>query len=122
MMICAPVISQMAAEAAVRESWDYARSFHADLRRRRQIFTEALADVPGIHWTPSRSGIFGFARVEGCGDSEALSRTLLEQAHVVTIPGSAFGRWGEGCLRLSYGRAGEAQLAEAARRLGGVRS
>jgi aminotransferase len=117
MMICAPVISQMAAEAAVRESWDYARSFHSDLQRRRQILTDALAGVPGVQWTPSRGGLFGFARIEGCADSEALSHALLEEAHVVTIPGSAFGPSGEGFLRLSYGRAEEAQLAEAARRL-----
>jgi aminotransferase len=116
-MICAPVISQMAADAAVRESWDYPRSFHGHLRRRRQILTDALAAVPGIAWTPSRSGVFGFARVDGCTDSEALSRTLLEDAHVVTIPGSAFGLSGEGFLRLSYGRADETQLAEAARRV-----
>jgi aminotransferase len=116
-MICAPVISQMAAEAAVRESWDYPRSFHPDLRRRRQILTDALASVPGIGWTPPRGGLFGFARVDGCENSEALSRALLEDAHVITIPGSAFGPSGEGFLRLSYGRAEESQLAEAARRL-----
>ena len=116
-MICAPVISQMAAEAAVRESWDYPRSFHPDLRRRRQLLTDALTSVPGIGWTPPRGGLFGFARVDGCENSEALSRALLEDAHVVTIPGSAFGPSGEGFLRLSYGRAEESQLAEAARRL-----
>jgi aminotransferase len=117
MIICAPVISQMAAEAAVRESWDYARSFHPDLRRRRQILTDALAPVPGVHWTPARGGLLGLARIEGCRDSEALSHALLEDAHVVTIPGSAFGPAGEGFLRLSYGRAGESQLADAADRL-----
>jgi aminotransferase len=116
-MICAPVISQMAVEAAVRESWDYPRSFHPDLRRRRQILTDALRSVPGIDWTPPRGGLFGLARVDGCEDSEALSRALLEDAHVITIPGSAFGPSGEGFLRLSYGRAEESQLAEAARRL-----
>ena len=117
MIICAPVISQMAAEAAVRESWDYPRSFHADLRRRRQILTDALVSVPGLEWIPGSGGLFGFARIEGCEDSEALSRALLEDAHVVTIPGSAFGQSGEGYLRLSYGRASEPDLVEAASRL-----
>ena len=117
MIICAPVISQIAAEAAVRESWGYPRAFHSDFRRRRQLLTDALAVVPGIHWTPSRTGVFGFARIDGCEDSETLAQTLLEDAHVVTIPGSAFGPSGEGFLRLSYGRADEQQLVEAARRL-----
>ena len=117
MIICAPVISQMAAEAAVREAWDYPRSFLPELRRRRRILTDALASIPGVEWIQGSGGLFGFARVDGCTDSAALSRALLEQAHVVTIPGSAFGPSGEGYLRLSYGRAGEPQLVEAASRL-----
>ena len=117
MIICAPVISQMAAEAAVRDCWDYPRSFHPDLRRRRQILTDALAAVPGIDWIPGSGGLFGFARIHDCDDSESLSRALLEDAHVVTIPGSAFGPSGEGYLRLSYGRASEPDLLEAAKRL-----
>jgi aminotransferase len=117
MIICAPVISQMAAEAAVRDCWDHPRSFHADLRRRRQILTDALAVVPGVDWIPGSGGLFGFARIDDCDDSESLSRALLEDAHIVTIPGSAFGPSGEGYLRLSYGRASEPELLEAANRL-----
>jgi aminotransferase len=117
MIICAPVISQVAAEAAFRFDWDYAASFHDELRARRAVLAEALAGIPRVHWTPTAGGLFAFARVEGCDDSEALSRDLLERAHVVTIPGSAFGPSGEGCLRLSYGRADRAQLAEAGRRM-----
>jgi aminotransferase len=43
---------------------------------------------------------------------------VLEQAHVVTIPGSLFGPAGEGYLRLSYGAVEEEELAEACGRLG----
>ena len=31
-----------------------------------------------------------------------LSQSLLQEAHVATVPGSAFGTCGEGHLRLSY--------------------
>ena len=116
MIICAPAISQMAAEAAVRESWTYPLSFHDAMRERRRILAEAVAAVPRLHWTPTRGGVFAFARVEGCDDSTQLSHALLEQAHVVTIPGAAFGASGEGYLRLSYGYATPEDLAEAGRR------
>lgn len=118
MIICAPVISQVMAEAAARQAWNYARGFHPELRRRRQTLADALGAVPGVHWTPTRGGLFAFVRVDGCDDSDALSRELVEQAHVITIPGSAFGPSGEGFLRLSYGCADESQLVEAVRRLG----
>jgi aminotransferase len=119
MIICAPAISQIAAEAAVRDAWPYPLSFHAELRRRRAVLAEGLAGIPRLHWTPTRGGLFAFARVDGCDDSAALSRDLLEGAYVVTIPGAAFGRSGEGFLRLSYGYADAGELAQAAERLRG---
>lgn len=117
MIICAPVISQVAAEAAVRDDWNYPLSFHGDFRRRRRIVQEGLGRIRRLAWTPTRGGLFAFTRVEGCDDSTALSNALLDQAHVVTIPGAAFGQAGEGYLRLSYGYATPDDLAEATRRL-----
>ena len=117
MIICAPVISQMAAEAAVREHWSHSTTFHEELRRRRRLLAEGLATIPRLRWTPTSGGMFAFVRVAGCVNSTRLSHELLERAHVVTIPGAAFGRSGEGCLRLSYGFASPADLTEAVQRL-----
>jgi aminotransferase len=117
MIICAPVISQMAAEAAVRESWCHTASFHDELRERRRVLGDGLAAMPGVQWTQTRGGLFAFARVAGCDDSTRLSDDLLERAHVVTIPGAAFGKSGEGFLRLSYGYASPGDLSEAAARM-----
>ena len=117
MIICAPAISQMAVEAAVRNDWAYPLAFHDALRERRRILAEGFESIPRLAWTPTRGGLFAFTRVDGCQDSTALSNALLEQAHIVTIPGAAFGRSGEGYLRLSYGYASPEDLAEAVRRL-----
>jgi aspartate/methionine/tyrosine aminotransferase len=117
MIICAPVISQIAAEAAVRENWNYAHEFDAELRVRRQILAGALERIPRLHWTPTSGAFFAFVRVDGCGDSVSLAAGILERAHVVTIPGAAFGRSGEGYLRLSYGSATREELTEACDRL-----
>ena len=117
MIICAPVISQMAALGAVSEDWDYPASFHADLIARREALAGGVRAIPQLHWTPTNAGFFGFVRVDGCRDSTALAESVLEEAHVVTIPGAAFGHSGEGHLRLSYGAAGAADVAEAMRRL-----
>jgi aspartate/methionine/tyrosine aminotransferase len=67
--------------------------------------------------TPTPGGLFAFVRVDGCTDSNALAHRLLEDAGVITIPGSAFGSCGEGHLRLSYGHAALPDLAEAMGRL-----
>ncbi|MBI4264051.1 MAG: pyridoxal phosphate-dependent aminotransferase [Acidobacteria bacterium] len=117
MIICAPVVSQMAAEAAVRESWGYAASFHGELRRRRRVLADGLADISRLRWTPTRGGLFAFVHVEGCTDSTRLSHELIERAYLVTIPGASFGSSGEGSLRLSYGYADADDLTEATQRL-----
>ena len=117
MIICAPTISQMAAESAVRDDWSYATQFHPEFVRRRQFVAERLAAIPKLSWLPTAGGFFAFARVEGCTDSTALANDLLNKAHVVTIPGAAFGRSGEGCLRLSFGSASSEDLVEGLNRL-----
>jgi aspartate/methionine/tyrosine aminotransferase len=117
MIICAPVISQMAVEGAVLEDWDYPTRFHTEFVRRQQEVADRLARIRGVEWTPTRGGFFAFARIDGCTDSHALAIRLLEEAHVVTIPGSAFGKSGEGCLRLSFGAVSADALSEALGRL-----
>jgi aminotransferase len=117
MIICAPTISQMAAEAVVRDDWDYPRTFHAELLDRRRRLSSAMTRGAGVSWVPTAGGFFAFVRVDGCTDSNELAVRLLEEAHVVTLPGSSFGRSGEGCLRLSYGSVDADALDEAVERL-----
>jgi aspartate/methionine/tyrosine aminotransferase len=117
MIICAPTISQMVAEGALREDWTYARRFHREFVRRRQLVAERIASIPRLSWSPTGGGFFAFARVEGCTDSTRLANRLLDEAHVVTIPGAAFGKSGEGCLRLSFGSVSGDDLIEGMNRL-----
>jgi aminotransferase len=117
MIICAPVISQIAAEAAVRSDWNYARTFHDDLTARRATLERALAAIPRLNNSSSGGGLFSFVKVQDCRDSMALANEILESVHVVTMPGATFGEAGEGFLRLSYGAAGQTELAEACERL-----
>jgi aminotransferase len=119
MIICAPMIGQMAAEAAIRESWEYASTFRGELVERREVLARGVADTPSLHWTPAAGALFGLVRIDGCYDSSALATEILERVHVITIPGAAFGRSGEGFLRMSFGAASVSNLEEAARRLRG---
>lgn len=117
MIICAPAIGQAAALGALREDWNYPESFHRELLARRTALLDGVRAVRRLHWTPTDGAFFGFVRVDDCSDSAALAESLLDNAHVVTIPGSAFGESGEGHLRLSYGSASVADVTEAMRRM-----
>ena len=100
---------------AAREHLD--QIFDQPLVRRRQLVAERIASIPRLSWSPTGGGFFAFTRVEGCTDSTALANRLLDEAHVVTIPGAAFGRSGEGCLRLSFGSVSGDDLIEGLKRL-----
>ena len=117
MIICAPVVAQIAVEAAIREEWNYMGSFHGELLRRRSALADGLAAIPGLTWSRTAGGFFAFVRVENCRDSRALAEAILDRAHVVTVPGAAFGRSGEGFLRLAYGAASVEEITEACGRL-----
>ncbi len=49
--------------------------------------------------------------------SVELAKVLLEEVHVATVPGAAFGACGEGHLRLSYATSAEL-ISEAFKRMG----
>jgi aminotransferase len=117
MIICAPTISQIAVEAAIRDDWNYALTFSDELRARRAALLSGIRSIPRLRWTPTSGGFFAFVEVAGCTDSMALAEDILERARVVTIPGATFGKAGEGYLRLSYGAASVDELREACRRL-----
>ncbi len=119
MIICAPVMAQAGVEAAIREAWDYPASFTGELTARRQALADGLKRIARLHWTPTGGGFFAFVRVEGCTDSAALARDILDRAHLVTIPGSTFGRSGEGFIRLSYSAVTREAIAQACARLHG---
>jgi aspartate/methionine/tyrosine aminotransferase len=118
MIICAPVIAQRAVLAAIGQDWDYPLRFLPELEARRAALRSGFEQVPGWRWIEAMGGLFAFVRVDGSHSAAALAAHALEQTQVVTIPGSMFGRSGEGYLRLSYGAATAAQLSEACRRLG----
>jgi aminotransferase len=117
MIICAPVIAQRAVLGAVEHDWDYPLQFIPELEARRDAIANGIAQIPGWSWAKTMGGLFAFVRVEGCDDSNALAARILEQTHVVTIPGAMFGRAGEGHLRLAYGVATADQLTEACARI-----
>ena len=81
------------------------------------LFRETL--VRRLAWVDDRDFLDLVAAtsvIPGPNSSE-LALRLLDEAHVVTIPGSSFGRSGEGCLRLSYGSVDDEALSKAIARL-----
>jgi len=117
-------IAQAAAAEAVDADPSIADNMLDAFLRRRNQMLEDLSGIPGIklnkpmgafYLFPDISGLFGKSyNGKTLNNSEDVAMFLIEEAHVATVSGSAFGT--PECIRLSYAAADDV-LAEAARRI-----
>lgn len=99
---CVSPVFQKAALAALRESQDCVRQMVKEYKERRDIVVEALNDIAGFDCTKPKGTFYIFPDIQGLGLSSArFAERLLKEARVATVPGSAFGKSGEGHLRMS---------------------
>jgi aspartate/methionine/tyrosine aminotransferase len=81
---------------------------------------QGLRAIPGIRCPLPQGAFYAFPNVASFGLSSAeLADYLLEEAGVALLPGTAFGRYGEGYLRLSYANSLE-NIATALQRMAGA--
>jgi aminotransferase len=109
--ICAPTISQYAALAALRETngvdgkGDAAiKNVLTTLQQRRDLLCSYLDELPDLFsYQKPRGAYYVFPKIENGMQSMELALALLNEAHVITIPGNGFGPTGEGHIRMSFG-------------------
>jgi LL-diaminopimelate aminotransferase len=90
-----------AAGAAVLEESDRWTARTVDrLRERRDAAVPAFRDA-GFELDVPKATLYLWMRVPGDEDSESFCLRMLEEAHVVLLPGSALGEGGEGYVRAS---------------------
>jgi aminotransferase len=101
--ISAPTISQLAAIEALRGSRKYVEKMRKEYDRRRKMLVRKLNQIPGFHCLKPEGAFYVFPNIsEFKMKSVKFATFLLEKAKVVVIPGTEFGKYGEGYLRLSY--------------------
>ena len=103
--ICAPVVSQYAALAALQGTQDCVTGFSEHYRAARDLMCERLGRLNSVfEFQKPRGSYLMFPRilVEDGRDSAAFCKRLLAEARVSTTPGIAFGPTGERHLRLSF--------------------
>lgn len=109
--------AQMGAVAAYQGEQACVEEMRREFDRRRLFLVAALNDIPGLSCVYPRGAFYAFPSIEALGlRSGDVARLLLEEARVAVVPGSAFGRNGEGFIRLSYATAYE-HIAEAVERM-----
>jgi aspartate/methionine/tyrosine aminotransferase len=114
---CVNSVAQKAGIAALRGPQTFVDDMLQEYARRRDVLIDGLNKTGMISCKKPAGTFYAFPNITRTGkDSKTLAERLLKEAKVVTVPGSAFGKGGEGHLRLSFAT-GIDNVKEAVRRI-----
>ncbi len=94
--------TQKACETALAQGEPFVHEFLAKLRANRDFCVDAMRSMPRLTVPRPDGAFYLFPRVEGLEDSFEFCKRLLEEKRVGIAPGMAFGKGGEGSLRVCY--------------------
>ena len=105
-ILCAPITSQYAAVEALRDgltdNFASVEEMRASYDRRRRFTAEALRRA-GLPCTEPGGAFYAFPSVRKTGlTGDEFAERLLREEKVALVPGSAFGEFGFGNVRISY--------------------
>jgi aspartate aminotransferase len=112
-------IAQYGALAALRGPMDSVAKMLAEYARRRERIVAGLRAIPGVTCNAPAGAFYAFPNISAhyrpdMADDTAVSKQLLDKAHVAVVPGEAFGAPGH--VRISYATSME-RIEEGLRRL-----
>jgi aspartate/methionine/tyrosine aminotransferase len=102
---CAASFTQLAAVEALTSPLSDAAvdAMREEFRTRRDLLVDGLNRIPGVSCHKPAGAFYVFPNITGTGcDERELAHSLLHDAGVALLPGTAFGAHGAGYLRLSY--------------------
>ena len=101
-IMCAPTTSQYAAVDALRNGDDDVARMRTAYNQRRNFLMKAFRDM-GLQCFEPFGAFYVFPCIKQFGmTSEEFANQLLQEEKVAVVPGTAFGKCGEGFLRISY--------------------
>jgi aspartate/methionine/tyrosine aminotransferase len=100
---CTCTFTQMAGVEALKGPQNEPERMDAEFKKRREVIVSGLNNIKGITCKKPRGAFYVFPNITGTGmNSRELGDYLLNEAGVAVLPGTSFGKYGEGYLRLSF--------------------
>ena len=112
-LICPPVVSQVAACAALQVGSEYCRQQIAGFAQVRSIIRQELAAIESFcHVPPTAGALYYLLKVDTTLDDMTVVTRLVKEFSVAVLPGSTFGIDAGCTLRLSFGALDAESVAE----------
>ena len=100
--ICAPIMSQYAAIEGLKNGWQEVERMRKSYQQRRNLMYKAFIDM-GLPCTEPEGAFYIFPDIRSTGlTSEEFATKLIEKYQVAVVPGTCFGKGGEGFIRCCY--------------------
>jgi aspartate aminotransferase len=100
---CTCAFTQLAGVEALKGPQTEPERMVAEFRKRREVIVSGLNSIKGITCKKPHGAFYVFPNITGTGmDCRKLGDHLLYNAGVAVLPGTSFGKYGEGYLRLSF--------------------
>ena len=99
---CTAHASQIAAIEALTGPQDHVAMMVREYQRRREIVIDGLNRLRGVHCLKPQGAFYAFPNIQKTRRSSQEIADLFLDFGVAVLPGNAFGKYGEGYLRLSY--------------------
>ena len=115
--MCASIMGQKAAIEALKSGEDAVQEMVQSYDWRRQVMLKGFRDI-GLTCFEPHGAFYTFPSIKSSGlSSEEFAEGLLKEEKVVVVPGSAFGKCGEGHVRCCYATSMD-NIEEAIERMG----
>jgi aspartate/methionine/tyrosine aminotransferase len=99
---CTAHFTQVAGIEALTGPQDDVAMMVEQYQRRRDLLVGGLNQLPGVHCQKPQGAFYAFPNLRGTGKTSAELASLLLEHGVAVLPGSAFGAYGEGYLRIVF--------------------
>ncbi len=115
-IMCAPTTAQYAAIEALKNGDEAVADMKTEYNRRRRLIVDGF-NKAGLTCREPKGAFYAFPCIKSTGlTSDEFCEKLLQEKHVAVVPGTAFGKGGEGFVRASYCYSTE-HIIEALRRI-----
>ena len=117
---CTANFVQIAGIEALTGPQDQVEAVVREYQKRRDSIVDGLNAIPGVTCQRPQGAFYVFPNVKSFGiSSSEIADLILEKAGVAVLPGSSFGEYGEGYLRLTYSNSIE-NILKAIQQIGDV--
>ena len=100
---CTSVFTQIAGIEALEGSQDFVSNMMKEFTKRREIVVDGLNSLKGIKCSIPKGAFYAFPNIKNTGmTSKQFADKALYDCGVALLPGTSFGEFGEGFIRISF--------------------